>query len=131
MNSAILSFETANFEQLEMTPLTEDARWQSVLARDGASDGKFVFAVSSTGVYCRPSCPSKRPRRENVTFYRLPTEAESAGFRACLRCRPKASNGNPKQEMIKSICRYIEQRLDKAITLPQLGNEFQQSPVPL
>ena len=111
-----------------MTPLTEDARWQSVLARDGASDGKFVFAVSSTGVYCRPSCPSKRPRRENVTFYRLPTEAESAGFRACLRCRPKASNGNPKQEMIKSICRYIEQRLDEPITLSQLGKEFHQSP---
>ncbi|PYV62384.1 MAG: bifunctional transcriptional activator/DNA repair enzyme protein Ada, partial [Acidobacteria bacterium] len=58
-----------------MTSLTEDARWQAVQARDTESDGKFVFAVSSTGVYCRPSCPSKRPRRENVTFYRLPKEA--------------------------------------------------------
>src|SRR5437588_11871519 len=108
MNSAILSFETANFEQLEMTPLTEDARWQAVLARDGASDGKFVFAVSSTGIYCRPSCPSKRPRRENVTFFPKAQQAESAGFRECLRCRPKAIVGNPRQELIKSVCRYIE-----------------------
>src|SRR5437899_11450999 len=111
-----------------MTPLTEDARWQSVLARDGASDGKFVFAVSSTGVYCRPSCPSKRPRREHVTFYRLPTEAESAGFRACLRCRPKALSGSPRQEIVKAVCSYIEQRLAAPITLSQLGKALHQSP---
>jgi AraC family transcriptional regulator, regulatory protein of adaptative response / methylated-DNA-[protein]-cysteine methyltransferase len=128
MNNAILSFESANAGQLEMTSLTEDARWQAVLARDAASDGKFVFAVSSTGVYCRPSCPSKRPRRENVRFYRLPKEAESAGFRACLRCRPQRLNGNPRQEMVKAICRYIEQRLDEPVTLTQLAKEFGQSP---
>src|SRR6266568_791042 len=128
MNNAILSFETANFGQLEMTPLTDDARWQSVLTRDGASDGKFVFAVSSTGVYCRPSCPSKRPRRENVTFFRRPQEAESAGYRECLRCRPKAVSGNPRQELIKSVCRYIEQRLDEPVTLAQISAEFRLSP---
>src|SRR5438094_1491888 len=108
----------------DMSRASEVRQWEAVMSRDPNQDGRFVFAVSSTGVYCRPSCPSKRPRRENVTFYRLPTEAESAGFRACLRCRPKASNGNPKQEMIKSICRYIEQRLDEPITLSQLGKEF-------
>src|SRR4051812_35720491 len=128
MNSAILTFESANLGQLEMTSLTEDARWQAVQARDTESDGKFVFAVSSTGVYCRPSCPSKRPRRENVTFYRLPKEAESAGFRACLRCRPQAMSGNPQQEMVKAVCRYLELRLDEPITLAQLGKEFHQSP---
>src|SRR5947207_11164081 len=128
MNNAILSFESANVRQLEMTPITEDARWRAVLARDDASDGKFVFAVSSTGVYCRPSCPSKRPRRENVTFYRLPKEAESAGFRACLRCRPQSVSGNPRHAIAKAICRYIEQRLDEPITLSQLGKEFRQSP---
>jgi AraC family transcriptional regulator, regulatory protein of adaptative response / methylated-DNA-[protein]-cysteine methyltransferase len=128
MNNAILSFEKPNVGQLEMATLTDDSRWQAVLARDDASDGKFVFAVSSTGVYCRPSCPSKRPRRENVAFYRLPSEAESAGFRACLRCRPKAESGNPRQEMVKAVCRYIEQRLDEPITLSQLGKEFHQSP---
>jgi AraC family transcriptional regulator of adaptative response/methylated-DNA-[protein]-cysteine methyltransferase len=125
MNSAIL-----NLEQLEMTSITitEDLRWQAVLARDGQSDGKFVFAVASTGVYCRPSCPARRPRRENVQFFRQPQQAEKAGFRECLRCRPKAVSGNPRQELIKSVCRYIEQHLDEPITLTQLGAEFQQSP---
>jgi AraC family transcriptional regulator of adaptative response/methylated-DNA-[protein]-cysteine methyltransferase len=125
MNSAILNFEP---EQLQMANVIEDSRWQAVLARDGASDGKFVFAVSSTGVYCRPSCPSKRPRRENVTFFGKPQEAETAGFRACLRCRPKSIVGNPRQELIKSICRYIELHLDEPVTLTRLGAEFHQSP---
>src|SRR3954468_20852103 len=128
MNSAILMFESANLGQLEMTSLTEDARWQAVQARDTESDGKFVFAVSSTGIYCRPSCPSKRPKRENVTFFRRPQEAETAGFRECLRCRPKAIAGNPRQELIKSVCRYIELHLDEPVTLARLGEEFRQSP---
>lgn len=105
-----------------------DSCWQAVLERNGSSDGKFVFAVSSTGVYCRPSCPSKRPKRENVTFFRKPQDAESAGFRECLRCRPKAIAGNPRQELIKSVCRYIEQHLDEPVTLGRLGVEFRQSP---
>jgi AraC family transcriptional regulator, regulatory protein of adaptative response / methylated-DNA-[protein]-cysteine methyltransferase len=128
MNSEILSFEPQPPEQIEMTSMVDDRRWQAVLERESASDGKFVFAVSSTGVYCRPSCPSKRPRRENVTFFRLPQEAESAGFRACLRCRPKSVSGNPRHEMIKFVCRYIEQHLDEPITLAGLGEEFRQSP---
>ena len=75
MPSAILNSVSTTPQQLEISGSTDDSRWQSVLARDGSSDGKFVFAVSSTGVYCRPSCPSKRPRRENVTFYRHAREA--------------------------------------------------------
>ena len=127
MNSAILNLESVDLERTEMTPIAEDPRWHAVLARDGANDGKFVFAVSSTGVYCRPSCPSKRPRRENVTFFRRPAEAESAGFRECLRCRPKSVIGNPRQELIKSVSRYIEQHLDEPITLARLSTEFRQS----
>src|SRR5580692_9553359 len=72
----------------------QDLRWQAVLARDGSQDGKFVFAVSSTGVYCRPSCAAKRPRRGNVTFFAGPDQAEKAGYRACLRCRPRAIGGH-------------------------------------
>ena len=106
----------------------KEAQWQAVLARDRASDGAFVFAVSSTGVYCRPSCPARRPRRENVTFFLHPREAESAGYRACLRCRPKAASGNPRQDLVKSICRYIEQNLDEPITLAQIGAQFRLSP---
>ena len=78
--------------------------------------------------YCRPSCPSRRPRRENVTFFRAPDEAEKAGYRACLRCRPKAIGGNRQTEMVKAVCRYIEQHLDEPITLARLGSEFRQSP---
>lgn len=114
--------------ELSAGELHREAQWQAVLTRDRASDGKFVFAVSSTGVYCRPSCPAKRPRRENVSFFLRPQEAESAGYRACLRCRPKATSGNPQQELIKSMCRYIEQHLDEPITLAQIGAEFQLSP---
>ena len=126
MNSTILSVEKPR--QLFMKNVIEDSRWQAVLTRDGTGDGKFVYAVSSTGVYCRPSCPSKRPRRENVAFFRHPREAESAGFRECLRCRPKALAGNPRQELIKAVCRYIELHLDEPVTLARLGAEFRQSP---
>src|SRR5947209_5591588 len=127
MSSAIMNAVEMP-RQLEITAVSEDPRWHAVLARDGASDGKFVFAVSSTGVYCRPSCPAKRPRRENVTFFRRPAEAESAGSRECLRCRPKSVIGNPRQELIKAVCRYIEQHLDEPITLARLSTEFRQSP---
>ena len=106
----------------------DDSRWAKVLARDAASDGRFVFAVSSTGVYCRPSCPSRRPRRENVQFFSSPHEAENAGYRPCLRCRPKSTGGNPRQQFVKSVCRFIEHHLDEPITLSQLGVRFGQSP---
>ena len=105
-----------------------DNQWQSVLTRDANQDGNFVFAVSSTGIYCRPSCPSRRPRRENVTFFRGADEAEKAGYRACLRCRPKGVGGNRQAEMVKAVCRYIERHLDEPLTLRILGTEFRQSP---
>ncbi len=106
----------------------QDQRWQAVLARDASEDGKFVFAVSSTGVYCRPSCAARRPRREHVTFFAKPDQAEKAGYRACLRCRPRAIGGHGATEMVKAICRYIEQHLDEPLTLARLGSEFRQSP---
>ena len=120
---------------LDLTEATEMANhdeknqyWQAVLARDARQDGNFVFAVSSTGVYCRPSCPARRPRRENVNFFRKIDEAEKAGYRACLRCRPKAAGGNGPTEIVRAMCRYIEQHLDEPLTLARLGSEFQQSP---
>ena len=66
----------------------ESARWQAVLARDERADGAFVYGVSSTHIYCRASCPSRKPRRENTRFFEAPANAEHAGFRACKRCRP-------------------------------------------
>lgn len=106
----------------------EARNWDAVVARDASQDGKFVFAVSSTGVYCRPSCAARRPRRENVQFFSRPEQAEQAGYRACLRCRPKAFSGNPQSDIVKEICRFIEQHLDEPLTLARLGREFRQSP---
>jgi AraC family transcriptional regulator, regulatory protein of adaptative response / methylated-DNA-[protein]-cysteine methyltransferase len=106
----------------------DESRWKAVLARDASWDGAFVFAVSSTGVFCRPSCPAKRPRRENVRFFPGPEQAEKAGYRACLRCRPKAADGNGTLEMVKSVCRYIEQHLDEPLTLARLATAFRRSP---
>jgi AraC family transcriptional regulator, regulatory protein of adaptative response / methylated-DNA-[protein]-cysteine methyltransferase len=106
----------------------EEAMWQSVLARDPSQDGVFVFAVSSTGIYCRPSCPAKHPRRTNVAFFGKPYEAETAGYRACLRCKPKAVEGNANFKLVKSVCRYIERHLDESITLSDLGLAFSRSP---
>jgi AraC family transcriptional regulator of adaptative response/methylated-DNA-[protein]-cysteine methyltransferase len=107
---------------------SDDQRWKAVEARDPAHDGGFVFAVATTGVYCRPSCPARRPRRENVTFYSHPEQAEKAGFRACLRCRPRSLSGNAQSDLAKEICRYIEQHLDGPVTLNRLGKVFRQSP---
>src|SRR5882762_3845997 len=123
--NAILNF--AETVDVDMARNNQTQQWQAVVDRDSSQDGKFIFAVSSTGVYCRPSCPARRPRRENVAFFNKPEEAEKAGYRACLRCRPKAV-GNLQSAMIKAICRYIEHHLDEPITLAQLGREFHQSP---
>jgi AraC family transcriptional regulator of adaptative response/methylated-DNA-[protein]-cysteine methyltransferase len=106
----------------------DEQRWRAVTARDAARDGEFVFAVSTTGVYCRPSCAARRPRRENVQFFLSPEQAEEAGYRACLRCRPKSFSGNAQSDGVKTICRYIEQHLDEPLTLDRLGKEFHQSP---
>src|SRR5215472_5580748 len=111
-----------------MATQPETKWWNAVLARDSGYDGEFFFAVSSTGVYCRPSCPAKRPKRQNVAFFRRPEEAEQAGYRACLRCRPRSASRNPQTDAVKRICRYIEQHLDEPITLERLGDAFGQSP---
>src|SRR5437588_102352 len=106
---------------------TESARRNAVLARDAGEDGNRVFAVSTTGVYCRPSCAARRPKRENVTFYTTADQAERAGYRACLRCRPRATSANGQLEKVREICRYIERNLEQPITLDRLARVFHQS----
>src|SRR2546427_5826929 len=123
-SNAILNLESGP----TMAARPESKWWDAVLARDARRDGEFFFAVPSTGVYCRPSCPAKGPRRENVTFFRRPEQAEKAGFRACLRCRPKSAGRNPQTDTVKNVCRYIEQHLDEPVTLERLGAAFGQSP---
>ncbi len=109
--------------------MNEIQMWQAVLSRDAAFDGRFVYAVHSTGIYCRPSCPSRKPARSQVGFFPLPEVAERAGFRPCKRCRPRQTiAGSPQVEEARRICRYIEQHLDESITLEALGRVFHTSP---
>ncbi len=83
-------------------------RWQAVLARDAREDGAFVYAVRSTGIYCRASCPSRRPRRDRVTFFSSAEEAGHSGFRACKRCRPDVMPAaDPWVEKIRRACVYL------------------------
>jgi AraC family transcriptional regulator, regulatory protein of adaptative response / methylated-DNA-[protein]-cysteine methyltransferase len=118
----------ASSSSKELSRPSRDSRWDAVLARDPARDGDFVFAVSTTGIYCRPSCPARHPKRERVEFFSCPEEAERAGYRACLRCRPRAYSGNGQADHVKAICRFIEQHLDEPVTLGRLGEAFHQSP---
>jgi AraC family transcriptional regulator of adaptative response/methylated-DNA-[protein]-cysteine methyltransferase len=86
-----------------------DPRWTSLLARDQAADGSFVYAVRTTGVFCRPSCPSRRPNPANVRFFPSVVEARQAGFRACKRCRPDQNMAShPHAARIEAACRAIE-----------------------
>jgi AraC family transcriptional regulator, regulatory protein of adaptative response / methylated-DNA-[protein]-cysteine methyltransferase len=109
-----------------MSSGNQEQRWQAVIARDASRDGVFVFAVTSTGVYCRPSCPSRRPRRERVKFFSRPDEAERAGFRACLRCRPRDADSRIKT--VENICQFLREHTDESVTLAALGERFGMNP---
>ena len=76
-----------------------DERYRAIQARDRRFDGQFVMAVRTTGIYCRPSCPARTPRRENVQFFRTSAAAHAAGFRACKRCVPEAVPGSPEWDL--------------------------------
>jgi len=103
------------------TSKEEAELWQAVLSRDSVADGDFVFAVSSTKIYCRPSCPSRRPKREHVSFFGLPEAAEQAGFRPCLRCRPReAAASGQKIDIVRRACELLEQS-DEPLTLANLS----------
>lgn len=111
----------------QRTQETGDPRWAAVLERDARQDGRFVYAVKSTGVYCRPSCPSRRPRRENVAFFGAPEEAERAGYRACRRCAPRSSMA-PAARTVQRACAYLDAHLDEPVTLEALGRAVGVSP---
>jgi AraC family transcriptional regulator of adaptative response/methylated-DNA-[protein]-cysteine methyltransferase len=110
----------------------EDDCWRAVLARDSARDGTFVYAVRSTGIYCRPSCPAVRPHRRQVVFYPVPEVAERFGFRPCRRCRPRRVMApDPHIAMVRSACRFMESNLESPLTLSALGDLVGLSPAHL
>jgi AraC family transcriptional regulator of adaptative response/methylated-DNA-[protein]-cysteine methyltransferase len=99
---------------------TDEARWTAVQARDAAADQAFVYAVRSTGIYCRPSCPSRLARRDHVDFYPSSLAAEQAGFRSCKRCHP-GQDGKPEARLALAACRRIEQALEAGEPIPALA----------
>lgn len=114
---------------LETHPLTEmDPRWAKVLARDPQADGSFLFAVITTGIYCRPSCSARRAKPQNVRFYEDIAAAEAAGFRPCLRCHPKGQSAQGAMtDLIAQACRILE-TLDDVPKLQDLAAQLGVSP---
>lgn len=110
--------------------MSADERWAQVEARNAGSDGAFVYAVRTTGVYCRPSCPSRRPLRRNVRFFERPAAAEAAGYRACLRCRPQERDGATSPRMVQAVadaCRVLDSS-SEAPALAELARLVDLSP---
>ena len=106
---------------------TDDRRWQAVCERDTRADGQFVFAVLTTGVCCRPSCRSRRARRENVRFFADVAAAVAAGFRPCKRCQPdKDYPQQQRSDKVAQACRLLEQ--EAPLTLEALARELAMSP---
>lgn len=109
-------------------PTAADPRWQAVLARDRAFDGSFVYAVKTTGIYCRPSCPSRHAKPANVVFHPTCEAAAGAGFRSCLRCNPDGSGlAEQHAAVIAEICRFIE-AAEEAPQLEVLARKAGMSP---
>lgn len=104
----------------------DDSRWQAIETRDASFDGAFVFGVRTTGIYCRPSCPARRPRRENVVLFSAPDEARQKGFRACLRCKP--DDMSARLAMVERARAYLDEHCDRTVTLSELGEAVGVSP---
>ena len=93
----------------ELRTMDEETRWRAVETRDASFNGIFFYGVRSTGVYCQPSCPARRPRRAQIVFFASQGEAEASEFRPCLRCRPRDPKAlDARREMIEQACRLIE-----------------------
>jgi AraC family transcriptional regulator, regulatory protein of adaptative response / methylated-DNA-[protein]-cysteine methyltransferase len=115
------------------------SRWRAVQTRDRRADGSFVYGVRSTGIYCRPSCPSRKPHRKQVVFFSLPEAAEQRGFRECRRCRPRTvPMRDSRIATVARVCCEIEAhveadpgidlRSDTQLTLAALGKSARMSP---
>src|SRR5579862_2595405 len=94
-------------------------RWRAVQRRDAAKDDAFVFGVITTAIFCRPSCPARRPRPENVVFFRTPQEARREGFRACLRCKPDQPADRPRG--ILAACEFIARHAVESPSLARIA----------
>ena len=117
-------------ELIDMTASSSlDVRWKALAARDTAADGTFVYGVTSTGVYCRPSCSSRRPRADRVRFFDTGAEARQQGFRPCKRCKPdQVDLGVPGMDAVRRVSAYLSAHADEPVTLATLGRVAAMSP---
>ncbi len=107
----------------------DDARWVQVQARDKTADGQFFYAVSTTGVFCRPSCPARTAKRVNVRFYDRAADAEAAGYRPCRRCHPLAIDGrDPQTSLMEAMAAYIKDHATETLSLAHLADQAGMSP---
>ena len=115
---------------IDITSVTGlDLRWKALAARDRAADGTFVYGVTSTGVYCRPSCPSRRPRADRVRFFDTTHDARQAGFRACKRCRPDTVGlAQPGVDAVRRVSAYLATHAEESVTLAHLARVASMSP---
>jgi methylphosphotriester-DNA--protein-cysteine methyltransferase len=90
---------------------TDAARWRALATRDANANGLFIYAVKSTNIYCRPTCPARLARRANIDFYKTPLEAEANGFRACKRCKPNMVLEDPQERAVEKTCLLIEKAM--------------------
>ncbi len=128
---AMAEMKTDRFDRLTTSfemPGGEE-RWQAILERDVAFDGLFVYGVRSTRIYCRPSCPSRKPRQEQVAIFPLPEMAEQAGFRPCQRCNPHQYPSQDSQiEMVRRACQYISASSEGVPRLDEVAGDLKVSP---
>jgi AraC family transcriptional regulator, regulatory protein of adaptative response / methylated-DNA-[protein]-cysteine methyltransferase len=103
-----------------------DRAWRQVQTRNASADGQFVYAVETTGIFCRPSCPSRRPARQNVRFFANADAAMAAGYRACRRCHPAGEHA--EAETVRRLCDYLDRHVDRVVTLQELGRLTAMSP---
>ena len=109
--------------------LDEQSCWQAVQTRDVRFNGLVYYGVRSTGIYCRPTCPSRRPGREQIEFFLSYEDAEKAGYRPCRRCQPRqALNPDSQVELVTRACRLMEANLGESLTLNELGRQLSVSP---
>lgn len=106
----------------------EAGAWEAVVTRDRASDGRFVYGVTSTRVFCRPSCPSRRPRRDRVRFFRDGARARAAGFRACKRCKPEGGEQDAARAAVQRARSYLDRHAGEPVRLATLAREARLSP---
>jgi AraC family transcriptional regulator of adaptative response/methylated-DNA-[protein]-cysteine methyltransferase len=106
----------------KISPRTAEKYWRATVARDRRADGDFVIAVQSTHIYCRPSCPARRPFRRNVTFFRTREEAEKQGYRPCLRCRPNEIAAS--SALVANAAKYLAQSSEETLRLSEVAYEL-------